>query len=72
MLHCPPPLGSYLVGDDCPVLVHSRVKLPTAELTSPSTGDRAAPNAAQGATYRDNQDDQWHVGKGKQAPFLPS
>lgn len=39
--------GSYLVGDDCLVLVHSGL-LATTELASPASGDSASPNATQG------------------------
>lgn len=44
------PPGSYLVSDDCLVLVHSRIKLPTTELASPASGDSASPDATQGTT----------------------
>lgn len=54
---CLPPFpGPYLVCNDCLVLVHSRIKLPTTKLASPAPGDSASSNATQGTTWKENQD----------------
>lgn len=53
LIHSPPiSTQAYykLVCNDCLVLVHSRIKLPTTELASPAPGDGASSNATQGAT----------------------
>lgn len=46
------PRRTYLVSDDCFVVINARVQLPAAELAPPATGDGASPDPAQRAPWQ--------------------
>lgn len=49
------PCHTYLVGDDCFVVINARVQLPAAELTPPATGDGASSDPTQRAAWQRHQ-----------------
>lgn len=49
------PCRTYLVSDDCFVVIKARVQLPAAELTPPATGDGASADPAQRAPWQRHQ-----------------